>query len=45
LHFNQKGLDVIDPLRQVFETQIHRPILDIKAAKIAGNQIILAIND
>jgi hypothetical protein len=36
---------VIDPLRCVFETQIHRPILDIKAAKIAGNQIILAIND
>jgi hypothetical protein len=40
-----KGLDMIDPLRQVFDTQDYRPILDLKIAKIAGNQVVLAITD
>jgi len=36
---------MIDSLRCVFETHDYRPILDIKVAKIAGNQIVLAITD
>lgn len=29
----------------MFDTQEYRPILDLKIAKIAGNQIVLAITD
>lgn len=45
LQFSAKGLDTIDPLRCVFDTQEYRPILDLKIARIAGNQIVLAITD
>jgi len=40
-----KGLDMVDPVKLVFDTMDYRPIVDIKVAKIAGNQVVLAITD
>jgi len=46
LQFSPKaGLETIDALKHVFDTGEYRAILDLKIAKISGNQIVLAITD
>lgn len=45
LQYNPKGLQVIDPIVSVFDTNEFRPILDLKMAKIFNRQLVIAITD
>jgi hypothetical protein len=40
-----QGLNTMKHINWVFQTPDYRPILDLKIAKIAGNQVVLAITE